>query len=118
MAREPKILDVEDALKRTKGDAALLQTLLADLLRMLPDFLFRFQKALENNAMVQLSRDAQQLKGAAGNLAAGKIAALATLLGQTARQGNTLEVHDALDRLKPAINELSDHIAQMNWADI
>jgi HPt (histidine-containing phosphotransfer) domain-containing protein len=118
MVPEPKILDLVDALNRTMGDIALLQMLLDDFCHMLPDFVFRFQKALENNAMVQLGKDAHKLKGVAGNLAAGKIMAAAILLDQTARQGDTLEAHDALEQLKPAIDEFVDHIARINWADI
>lgn len=118
MAQQPKIVDFEDALKRTIGDVALLQILHDDFHQILPDFLFRFRKAFENNAMAQLSKDAHQLKGAAGNLSVGKIMAAAILLEQTAKQNNVLEAQDALNRIETAIAEYEKHMDGINWADI
>ena len=118
MVEDPKIVNLKDALDRGLGDGAFVQMILEDFHHTLPDFLNRFNKAIANNALVQLSRDARQLKGAANNLAAGHIAAAALFLEQTARQGNLLEARDALDGIKTAIDEFEHHISRINWAEI
>lgn len=118
MVQDSKIMDLEKALKRGLGDVAFVQMILDDFHHMLPDFMFRLKKAVANNAMVQLSRDAHELTGAAGNLAAEQIVAAALVLEQAAKKGNLPEARDALDQVKAAIDEFENHITRINWAEI
>ncbi len=64
------IFDWDGFLHRLMGDEDLAKEIIDDFLKQIPDNLFAVKKALNNNDLLLLQREAHIIKGASGNVGA------------------------------------------------
>ena len=64
------IFDWDGLLHRLMGDEDLAKEIIDDFLKQIPDNLFAVKKALNNNDLLLLQREAHIIKGASGNVGA------------------------------------------------
>jgi HPt (histidine-containing phosphotransfer) domain-containing protein len=118
MSNDLPVIDISEALKRAMGDVDFLQMMLAEFQRTIPDFLSRFNQALQFNDMDSLARDAHQFKGTAANLGAKIIAAVALELEQIGKTGNSKNGESTYAELQEAVTSFNHHLARIEWSTI
>lgn len=64
------IFDWDGLLHRLMGDEDFAKEIIDDFLKQIPDNLFAVKKALNNNDLLLLQREAHIIKGASGNVGA------------------------------------------------
>ena len=115
MIQHRNVMDIEDALKRAMGDMAFLQMMLDDFQHMAPDLIQRFEKAVEDNDLSQLAKDAHQLLGAAATLGANRIATAVSELEKNARQNQGSDIRQILEQVKARYLGFKSYIATVAW---
>ncbi len=118
MPDKKTIVDIPEALNRAMGDVDFLKTMLDELQGMIPEFATRLQKALRQDDMDSLDKDAHQLKGSAANLGAKAIAAAAWELEKIGKSGTSAGAEQAFQRLEGAIEDFKQHMAQLDWSAV
>ena len=118
MADDKPIVDIPEALSRAMGDIDFLKMMLDELQGVMPEFVARLQKAIQQDDMVTLGSAAHQLKGSAANLGAKAIAAAALELERIGKSGASKGGMQAIERLEVAVEEFKHHLTQIDWSSV
>ena len=110
MDNQPGI-DTDAALARLGGNRTLLGRLLAEFAKSQAGAVAAIRLALGHGAIEEATRHAHTLKGVAGNLSAGRLAAEAAAVETALRKGELAEVERLLPGLDAAMAEVVDGIA-------
>jgi HPt (histidine-containing phosphotransfer) domain-containing protein len=105
-------MDLPAAKRRVMGDTAFLLELLASFGESIPEILDCLCRSLEGRDGQTLSRTAHQLKGAASNLGAVRVAENASVLNELGRREDYPGASGALDALKRSVVELEAFMQQ------
>jgi HPt (histidine-containing phosphotransfer) domain-containing protein len=116
MSQKVSIIDFPEALNRTLGDVAFLRTMLYEFQRIAPDFIESIHRALQNEDMDNLAKDAHQLKGAAANLGIKTIASIALELEKLGKNGHSGEGLHILQRMRDAMDQFSALLPTIDWS--
>jgi HPt (histidine-containing phosphotransfer) domain-containing protein len=116
MSENPPIIDFPEALSRTLGDVAFLQSMLFEFQSFAPDFLNRIHQALQNGDVDRLARDTHQFKGAAANLSIKRVAVLALELEKMGKNGNCDNGTNVFNALKEAVRQFSSLLDQTDFS--
>jgi CheY-like chemotaxis protein/HPt (histidine-containing phosphotransfer) domain-containing protein len=106
----PLVLDFAAALDRVEGDRELLENLMGMFAGECAHDIAEIRKSLEARDMGLLERLAHTIKGASGNLAAGRVADAAFALEKQARTGEVGDAEQLLENLIGEINRLLPEI--------
>jgi PAS domain S-box-containing protein len=109
-------MDKERALARAMGDASFLETMLDVFQKQRDEQLNHLMTALDSKDPDELKQNAHSLKGAAANLGASKIAAIALELEMMGKKNNMAGGPDAVQRLKQEYNHLQEYIETVQWS--
>jgi HPt (histidine-containing phosphotransfer) domain-containing protein len=84
--------------------------------KTIPEFMTRLENALGQNDMQSLGRDAHQFKGAAANLGAKAIAAIALELEKIGKSGDGNGAEEALSGLKAEVDKFNQKLSEIDWS--
>ena len=110
------VLDIADALNRSLGDAEFLKMMMDEFEKTIPEFMTRLKNALDQNDMQSLGRDAHQFKGAAANLGAKAIAAIALELEKIGKSSDGNGAEEALSGLKVEVDKFNQKLSEIDWS--
>lgn len=112
------IIDYPEALTRTLGDVDFLKSMLVEFQEIAPDFITRFQSALQTGDLENLARDAHQFKGSAANLGIKIVASIALKLEKLGLSGNSEGGAQLLDNLKAAVNQFNTYLEETDFSSL
>jgi HPt (histidine-containing phosphotransfer) domain-containing protein len=118
MSDDQPIIDYPEALARTLGDVDFLKSMLAEFQQVAPDFMRRFQSALQAGDLENLAREAHQFKGSAANLGIKIVASIALKLEKLGLSGNSEGGAQLLDDLNAAVNQFSTHLEETDFSSL
>lgn len=118
MTETAPVLDIAEALNRAMGDAEFLKMMMEELQRTIPPTLATLQSAIDANDMENLSREAHQFKGAAANLGAKALAAVALELEMIGKSGSPEGAADRFRQLQSASEVLNRRIEGIDWSAV
>ncbi|MEI6669773.1 MAG: response regulator [Acidobacteriota bacterium] len=104
-------LDLDGALERAGGDAALLRKLIVRFAETQAGVVGRIAAAIEHGDLDTAVREAQTVEGWAGNIGAGAVAGRAALVGDALKQSGSEGVADALQAMDVEFESLLTRIA-------
>ncbi|MEW6326132.1 MAG: response regulator [Thermodesulfobacteriota bacterium] len=108
-------ISLEVALKRAMGDREFLEGMLQQFTTNTSKHVETLRVALEQSDAEVLQREAHTLKGAAANLSADRIAAVALRLEQMGRDRKLLAGEQTLRELEDELACLKTYISQPGW---
>jgi hypothetical protein len=110
-------IDMDQAWGRVLGNRALLEAVLDQFVDRFEGFAGRMRQRLAEGQWESTARKAHELRGAAGNIAATRVAALATDLELGVRQEKGAKQAALLDTLESALADLCAAIRTRKRAD-
>jgi HPt (histidine-containing phosphotransfer) domain-containing protein len=108
-------IDLETAERRVMGDLDFLKEMLGEFCASIPSFLETIRMALGNRDFALLSKTAHQLKGAALNLSANRIAARADLLNESGRQADYEKAEAVMQGLTTDVADFEAYLHKRMW---
>jgi CheY-like chemotaxis protein/HPt (histidine-containing phosphotransfer) domain-containing protein len=103
---DASVLDFDEGVERVGGNHAVFLNILADYLRFNNDFGRQLSNLVDQGRLQEAERLAHSLKGAAGNLAAGKLADRARRLEHALGQERIDEIPELLEPVLEAQQEI------------
>ena len=118
MSETKPVLDLDDALHRAMGDADFLKLMMDELQRTIPDVITRLQDALALSDMETIGKTAHQIKGAAANLGAKALAAVAMEMEMAGKSESPESAQQVFRQLQYASKELNQHLDRIDWSAV
>ncbi|GEM_PF-4061518 len=110
-AKGPPLFDRAALLERLGGDDSLVEGIIQVFRDSMPPLVLSLQEALEEGNLVKASRQAHQLKGAAGNVGAMALHKVTHQLEKWASQGDPQRAVSSFERLKSEFERFLQHVA-------
>ncbi|CAB1057683.1 hypothetical protein D1BOALGB6SA_2436 [Olavius sp. associated proteobacterium Delta 1] len=111
-------LDLDKAIERAMGEGPFLEKILEEFLASMPGQIEEMQSAIDRNDGQVLKQKAHALKGAATNLNADTMAAVAQQLEQMGNNGNLAAGRQVIDELSTEAIRLETYVGQIDWASV
>ena len=118
MSDKAPVLDLDEALNRALEDVDFLKMMMEEFQASIPDFVGKINAAIDAADMHGLDEIAHQFKGAAANLGAKQITAVAFELEMIGKNENAGESREAFERLRTAIADFNAEMARIDWASL
>ncbi len=109
VAEEPPV-NLEMAMKRFGNDKGFYKDMVKEFLNYLPDQIRVLENAAKSEDVEELGKNAHSIKGAAGNLSADKLHAIAVSIENKGKSGNILDVPDMISDLKSEASCLKEFV--------
>jgi HPt (histidine-containing phosphotransfer) domain-containing protein len=103
------VLDIERLRNRCMGNIDLLQRVLDQFSKRLPEELAELERALELSDSEQVARIAHRIKGTSANVSAERLQHAAAEIESLSRMGCVTDVPPRLDRLRHEWERYLDH---------
>ena len=110
-------IDLDEAIERTMGDIEFLEELLHDFLNQLSQQIKTLESTLERGDAEGFMHEAHAIKGAAANLSAERIAAIARGLEEIGKEGDLTKGKDLLADLIDEAGRFESFVKESRWKE-
>jgi len=108
-------IHIAEALDRAMGNRELLEMLLNEFIRNMPEKIELLATAIQKEDADSLVQYAHTLKGASASLSAKGISGLAFSLEKMGREKNFARAGRVMDELQKETDRLSEHVRHIDW---
>jgi len=111
-------IDMERALKNTKGSVVLLKKLVAEFQKIKSKHVAIIDGAIKEMSATRLIKEAHELKGVAACLGFGGVTEAALNLENLGRSGNMSHTESPFKQLQVQLDRLDAHLDEIDWDEV